>query len=94
MQMKQQEMVWKRLLRRGDWMLAGYDESRYRKPIIERLGNALYWASRVISGLALLAAVAGAVFGHGRHARPMIHATSAIAAKIAMAKNRYVLAGT
>jgi hypothetical protein len=33
--------------------------------MIERLGNARHWASCVISGLALLAAAAGAVFGHG-----------------------------
>ena len=45
-------------------MLAGYDESRYRKPMTERLGNALYWTSCIISGLFLLAAAAGAVFGY------------------------------
>ena len=49
-------------------MLAGYNEgavARRRRRMVERLGNALYWASCIISGLFLLAAAAGAVFGHG-----------------------------
>jgi hypothetical protein len=32
--------------------------------MIERLGNALYWAGCIIGGLFLFAAAAGAVFGH------------------------------
>ena len=78
-------------------MLAGYDESRYGKPMIERLGNALYWTGCIISGLFLLAAAAGAVFvGHGPDRVFTIGTFLAIAliAWIIGAACRYVLART
>jgi hypothetical protein len=76
-------------------MLARYDESRYRKPMTERLGNALYWTSCIISGLFLLAAAAGAVFGHGpdRVFAIAIFAASALVAWIIGRACRYMLAG-
>ena len=76
-------------------MLAGYDESRYRKPMIERLGNALYWTSCIISGLFLLAAAAGAVLGHGpdRVFAIAIFGAIALVAWIIGRACRYVLAG-
>ena len=77
-------------------MLARYDESRYGKPMIERLGNALYWTSCIISGLFLLAAAAGAVFGHGpdRIFTIGIYVAIALVAWIIGRACRYGLAGT
>jgi hypothetical protein len=77
-------------------MLAGYDESRYGKPMIERLGNALYWIGCIISGLFLLAAAAGAVFGHGpdRIFTTGIFLAIALVAWIISRACRYVLTGT
>ena len=61
----------------------------------ERLGNALYWASCIISGLFLLAAAAGAVFGHGpdRFFAIAIFAVIALVSWIIGRACRYMLAG-
>ena len=63
--------------------------------MIERLGNALYWASCIISGLFLLAAAAGAVFGHGpdRVFTIGIFLAIALVAWIIGRACRYLLAG-
>ena len=83
-------------LRRSDWMLAEYGESRYGKLMIERLGNAIYWTSCIISGLFLLAAAAGAAFGHGpdRIFAIAIFPAIALVAWIIGRACRYALAGT
>jgi hypothetical protein len=62
----------------------------------ERLGNALYWAGCIISGLFLLAAAAGAVFGHGhdRFFTVGIFLAIALVAWIIGRACRYVLART
>jgi hypothetical protein len=64
--------------------------------MIERLGNVLYWIACVISGLFLLAAAAGAVFGHGPDRMFVIGIFAAIAlvAWIIGRACRYLLAGT
>jgi hypothetical protein len=64
--------------------------------MIERLGNVFYWTGCVMSGLFLLAAAAGAAFGHGadRFFTVVIFAVIALLAWIASRVCRYVLTGT
>jgi len=64
--------------------------------MIERLGNALYWTSCIISGLFLFAAAAGAVFDHGpdRVFTIGIFLAIALVAWIIGRACRYVLART